>query len=48
MEIIFFIYEFPPYLVGGLGTYGEYITRELVKIGNDVTVFSMHSDDAPT
>ncbi len=48
MEIVFFVYEFPPYLVGGLGTYAEYVTREFVKMGHDVTVFSMHTKDAPT
>ncbi len=48
MEIVFFVYEFPPYLVGGLGTYAEYMTREFVKMGHDVTVFSMHIKDAPT
>jgi len=48
MEIVFFIYEFPPYLVGGLGTYAEYVTREFVKMGHDVTVFSMHIKEAPT
>jgi len=48
MEIVFFTYEFPPYIVGGLGTYAEYITREFVKMGHDVTVFSMHVKEAPT
>ncbi len=48
MEIAFFVYEFPPYVVGGLGTYAEYMTRELVRVGHDVTVFSMHTKDAPT
>ncbi|KYH40321.1 MAG: glycosyl transferase family 1 [Candidatus Bathyarchaeota archaeon B26-1] len=48
MEIVFFVYEFPPYMVGGLGTYAKYVTRELVRMGHDVTVFSMHTDDAPT
>jgi len=48
MEIAFFTYEFPPYIVGGLGTYAENITRELVKMGHDVTVFSMHVKKAPT
>ncbi|MCX8170516.1 MAG: glycosyltransferase family 4 protein [Candidatus Bathyarchaeota archaeon] len=48
MEIVFFVYEFPPYIVGGLGTYAEYLTREIVKMGHDVTVFAMHTKDAPT
>lgn len=48
MEIVFFVNEFPPYVVGGLGTYAEYITREFVKMGHDVTMFSTHVGDAPT
>lgn len=48
MDIVFFVYEFPPYIVGGLGTYAEYITREIVKMGHDVTLFAMHAKDAPT
>ncbi|MBS7610756.1 glycosyltransferase family 4 protein [Candidatus Bathyarchaeota archaeon] len=48
MEITFFVYEYPPYIVGGLGTYAEYLTRWLVRMGHDVTVFSMHAKNAPT
>ncbi|MEM2239154.1 MAG: glycosyltransferase family 4 protein [Candidatus Bathyarchaeia archaeon] len=48
MEITFFTYEYPPYVVGGLGTYAEYLTRWLVRMGHDVTVFSMHTKNAPT
>ena len=48
MELAYFVYEFPPYIVGGLGTYAEYMSRELIKIGHDVTVFSMPSDSSPT
>jgi glycosyltransferase involved in cell wall biosynthesis len=48
MEIVFFVNEFPPFIVGGLGTYAKYITREFVKLGHDVTVFSMDARQAPT
>ncbi len=48
MEIVFFVNEFPPYMVGGLGTYAEHITREFVKMGHDVTIFSTHVEGAPT
>ncbi|MCK4952235.1 glycosyltransferase family 4 protein [Candidatus Bathyarchaeota archaeon] len=48
MEIVFFVNEFPPFVVGGLGTYAEYITREFIKIGHDVAVFSTHIEGAPT
>ena len=42
MRIGFFVWEYPPALVGGLGTYAEYITREYVAMGNDVTVFTLN------
>jgi len=48
MEIVFFVHEFPPFIVGGLGTYAEYVTREFVKKGHDVTVFSLHTKNALT
>lgn len=42
MRIGFFVWEYPPALVGGLGTYAEYITRQFVSLGNDVTVFTLN------
>jgi len=48
MRIAFFVWEYPPMVVGGLGTYAMYITRELVKRGHDVTVFSMNPGGLPT
>lgn len=42
MRIGFFVWEYPPALVGGLGTYAEYITREYIEIGHDVTVFTLN------
>jgi glycogen(starch) synthase len=42
LRIGFFVWEYPPALVGGLGTYAEYITREYIKIGHDVTVFTLN------
>ena len=42
MRIGFFVWEYPPALVGGLGTYAEYITREYVSKGHDVTVFTLN------
>jgi glycogen(starch) synthase len=42
MRIAFFVYEFPPSIVGGLGTYATYITRALVQMGHDVVVFTMN------
>ena len=42
MRIGFFVWEYPPAIVGGLGTYADYITREFVSMGNDVTVFTLN------
>jgi glycogen(starch) synthase len=42
MRIGFFVYEYPPALVGGLGTYAEYLTQEFLDIGHDVSVFTLN------
>ena len=42
MRIGFFVWEYPPSLVGGLGTYAEYITQEFLDIGHDVSVFTLN------
>jgi glycosyltransferase involved in cell wall biosynthesis len=39
---------YPPTLVGGLGTYAQYITREYVQLGHDVSVFTLNSGDLKT
>jgi len=44
MKIAVFIYEYPPKIVGGLGTYGAEITRRFVLSDHDVTVFTMNDD----
>ncbi|MDH5375279.1 MAG: glycosyltransferase family 4 protein [Candidatus Bathyarchaeota archaeon] len=48
MRIGFFVWEYPPAIVGGLGTYAEYITREFVSMGNDVTVFTLNPGELKT
>ncbi len=48
MRIGFFVWEYPPALVGGLGTYAEYITREYVAMGHDVTVFTLNPGNLKT
>lgn len=48
MRIGFFVWEYPPQLVGGLGTYAEYITQEFVEIGHDVSVFTLNGGDLKT
>ncbi|HXX87441.1 MAG TPA: glycosyltransferase family 4 protein, partial [Candidatus Acidoferrum sp.] len=48
MKIGFFVSEYPPQIVGGLGTYAEYITHELVKLGHDVTLFTLNTGGLKT
>jgi glycogen synthase len=50
MNIAVFVYEYPPKIVGGLGTYAAEITRKFVLMDHDVTVFTMNDDagDLPT
>ncbi len=48
MRIGFFVWEYPPALVGGLGTYAEYITREFIALGHDVTVFTLNPGNLKT
>ncbi|MGD6852468.1 MAG: glycosyltransferase family 4 protein [Candidatus Bathyarchaeia archaeon] len=48
MRIGFFVYEYPPALVGGLGTYAEYMTREYVDLGHDVSVFTLNNSNLQT
>lgn len=48
MRIGFFVYEYPPQLVGGVGTYAEYMSRQFVDIGHDVTVFTLNNNGLKT
>jgi len=48
MRIGFFVWEYPPKLVGGLGTYAEYITREFIELGHDVAVFTLNPGNLKT
>jgi glycosyltransferase involved in cell wall biosynthesis len=45
MKIAVLVYEYPPKIVGGLGTYAAEITRKFVLMDNDVTVFTMNDDE---
>jgi len=42
MKIAFFVWEFPPKLVGGLGTYALELTQQLIKKGHEITVFTLN------
>jgi glycosyltransferase involved in cell wall biosynthesis len=44
MRMIVLVYEYPPKIVGGLGTYAAEITRRFVLMDHDVTVFTMNDD----
>jgi len=44
MKLSALVYEYPPKIVGGLGTYAAEITRKFVLTDNDVTVFTMNDD----
>jgi glycosyltransferase involved in cell wall biosynthesis len=48
LRIGFFVWEYPPALVGGLGTYADYITRQFVSMGHDVTVFTLNPGNLKT
>lgn len=45
MKIAVLVYEYPPKIVGGLGTYAAEITRKFVLLGHDVTVFTMNDEE---
>jgi glycogen synthase len=45
MKIAVLVYEYPPKIVGGLGTYAAEITRKFVLMDHDVTVFTMNDDE---
>ncbi len=48
LRIGFFVYEYPPQVVGGLGTYAEYITQQYVDLGHDVSVFTLNNNGLKT
>ncbi len=48
LRIGFFVWEYPPALVGGLGTYAEYVTQEYVDLGHDVSVFTLNPGNLKT
>ncbi len=48
LRIGFFVWEYPPALVGGLGVYAEYITREYIELGHDVSVFTLNPGNLNT
>ncbi len=48
MKIAFFVWEYWPRLVGGLGTYAIEITKKFEEFGNEVTVFTLNDGSLKT
>ena len=48
MKIAFFVWEYFPRLVGGLGSYAIEITRKFKEMGNEVTVFTLNDGTLKT
>lgn len=48
MNILYLPFEFPPYFVGGLGTYAFEMARRFARMGHSVTVFAKNPGDAIT
>ena len=48
MRIALFVWEYPPTLAGGLGTYAQYMAPGLVKMGHQVSVFTLNRGGLPT
>jgi len=45
MRLAYFVWEYPPRLIGGLGTYAAEITRKFAEQGHEVIVFTMNEED---
>lgn len=48
MRVLYFSFEYPPFLVGGLGTYAYEMTRRFARKGHSVTVFSKNPGNMAT
>ena len=48
MNIGFFVWEFWPRLVGGLGSYAVEMTKRYIKLGNHVSIFTINDGELPT
>ncbi|MEM2875030.1 MAG: glycosyltransferase family 4 protein [Candidatus Hadarchaeales archaeon] len=48
MNLLYLSFEYPPFFVGGLGTYAYEMTRRFVKLGHGVTVFANKVEGTPT
>lgn len=48
MRIAYFVWEYPPLLVGGLGTYASQMVPRLAKSGNEISVFTLNDGKLKT
>jgi len=48
MNIALFVWEYPPTIAGGLGTYAHNMAPGLVKMGHQVSVFTLNRGGLPT
>jgi len=48
MRIALFVWEYPPTIAGGLGTYAQNMAPGLVKMGHEVSVFTLNRGGLPT
>ena len=48
MKIAYFVDEFPPFFRGGLGTYACEISRQFIRKGHSLSVFSRNMGNDPT
>jgi glycosyltransferase involved in cell wall biosynthesis len=48
MKIAYFVDEFPPFFRGGLGTYADEISRQFIRRGHSLSVFSRNTGNDPT
>lgn len=48
MNILYFVDEFPPFFRGGLGTYAMEMSKQFIKFGHNLTIFSRNTGDDPT
>lgn len=46
MDLLYLSFEYPPFFVGGLGTYAYEMTRRFARMGNSVTVIAKNPGDA--
>ena len=48
MRLGFFVWEYPPGISGELGIYAENISRELMDMGHDISVFTKNNGELKT